>query len=194
MGATATAPTRCQWCGVGTRGRQECAACRRGGRTLDLGLWDPQAVHELTWDAGLAWSPIWTLVPDVGEASQADVDYATRQQRARELDLQLQAEWKAQAEAAKARVERDRAAQKRVAAANRAREARLQAETVGHRDWQRSAPIMPTEPVAMEPVPGAREFRHAMPVSGQTCITERGAAQCRCGFYRMTWTHIEDVA
>jgi hypothetical protein len=54
------ATARCAWCDAKTDGRAECSFCRRATKRLGGELWDPDAVGELTWDAGLVWPPLWT--------------------------------------------------------------------------------------------------------------------------------------
>lgn len=210
MTATRT-PTRCIWCATPTRGRPECSACRRGTRRLAAELWDPAAARELEWDAGLAWSPLWTLVPEPMPTA-ADVTYAAAQKKVLAERLAREARWREEAKAATAR---HRAAEPAKSAAIRAR---------GEMDFSRyrgqlgSAPTAseigsvqealagwqagPTTeadvraaraagPPMMEPPPGTRVFRHAIAKSGLTCVTAVGALRCDCGFYRMTWTEAE---
>jgi multidrug efflux pump subunit AcrA (membrane-fusion protein) len=228
---------QCRWCGRQTQTLVECPACRRGSAQLERSLWDPEAVQELQWDAGLAWSPLWTLVPDV-EPPHADVDAGTRQRELHELDGKLEAERKAAAERQRVqdererrRIERERATRARVAAEQRARAARARAESAaksermraqrGSMDFSRyggqfgptAAEIADAEarvgsatteadvraaraagPVMMEPPPGSRDFKHAMPITGVPCVSAWGAPQCPCGFYRLTWTVEADLA
>jgi hypothetical protein len=163
------------------------------------------AVHELASDARLAWSPRWTLVPEV-EVGPRDVDYARRQRERAAQEKVQEAQWKAEAEAAWARVARQQAEQE----AQRARpmdfsryrgqgsptdmELRAADALVGWGGATTEADVRAAcaaGPSIMEPAPGAREFRHAMPMTGLPCVTARGAAVCGCGFYRMTWTTAE---
>jgi hypothetical protein len=203
--ATRTA-TGCIWCATPTRGRPECSACRRGTRRLAGELWDPAAVRELEWDAALAWSPLWTLVPEPVPTT-ADVEYAAAQRKALAERLAREARWREEA--------RHRAAEHAKSAAIRAR---AEMDFSRYRGQLGSAPtaseigsvpealagMQPratTEadvraaraagPPMMEPPPGTRVFRHAIAKSGLTCVTEMGALRCDCGFYRMTWTEAE---
>jgi hypothetical protein len=192
--ATQTA-TGCIWCATPTRGRPECSTCRRGTRRLAGELWDPAAVRELEWDAALAWSPLWTLVPEPVPTA-ADVEYATAQRKALAERLAREARWREEA--------RHRAAEHAKSAAIRAR---AEMDFSRYRGQLGSAPTAswPTTeadvraaraagPPMMEPPPGTRVFRHAIAKSGLTCVTEMGALRCDCGFYRMTWTEAVDLA
>jgi hypothetical protein len=195
---------RCQWCAEGTAGPSECARCRRGTRILARGLWDPEAVQALQWDAGLAWSPLWTLVPEP-DASPADLDYAARERKRLDARLAEEAKWRAEEPArrrAQAAFQREQAAVRREQAAvqQRSREARSresafrQASLVAQPAEDGGPPIWgPSLPPMMEPPPGTAVFRHAIAESGATCATASGAARCQCGFYRMTWTVADDI-
>lgn len=188
-------------------------------------------MQELQWDAGLAWSPVWTLVPEVFQASRADADPATRQREVEAINRKLEAEAHAGAEAAYARAMREQAARQRAEDTQRWREAeqRRQSEAKSERiraqrgpmDFSRyggqfgptAAEIADAEarvgfatteadvrearaagPVLMGPPPGSRDFKHAMPITGVPCVSTRGAPQCPCGFYRLTWTYEADLA
>jgi hypothetical protein len=179
-----TAPRHCTWCAAPTRGRRECAVCRRATRQLALELWDPEAVRELQGEAELAWSPLWTLVPEP-ETNSADVDYAARERKRLVARHVQEARWRAENEAR--RLEYQHLLEK-LRRDSEAKSAAIRA--IRHVD--ESPPVWgPPEPPMMEPPPGTQVFRHAIAESGLTCGTAVGAARCDCGFYRMTWTEAE---
>jgi hypothetical protein len=155
---------------------------------LALELWDPEAVQALQWDAGLAWSPLWTLVPEP-DASPADVEYAVRERKRIAARRAQEARWRA--ENAALRREQD-AAQRRAEAAREREAAFRRAYILAQRAADEGPPVWgPPEPPMMEPPPGTRMFRHAIAESRLTCVTGVGALRCDCGFYRMTWTEGE---
>jgi hypothetical protein len=173
-----------------TRGTRECGTCRRGTRKLALALWDPDAVQALQWDAGLAWSPLWTLVPEP-DASPADIEFAARERKRWAAARAREARW--QAEAA-ARRREDKAAALRAQAAYERDTAFRRAAILALRAADDGPPIWgPPLPPMMEPPPGTAVFRHAIAESGATCATADGAPRCSCGFYRMTWTATLDI-
>jgi hypothetical protein len=180
-------------------------------------------VRELEWEAALAWSPLWTLVPEMFQASQADADPATRQREAEAINRKIEAE--AHAKAMREQATRQRAeAQQRWREAEQRRQVEAKSERIraqrGSMDFSRyggqfgptAAEIADAEarvgsatteadvraahaagPPMMEPPPGTRVFRHAIAKSGRTCVTGMGAGRCDCGFYRMTWTEAADI-
>jgi hypothetical protein len=147
-------------------------------------------VQALQWDAGLAWSPLWTLVPDLNpglDATPAELEYATRERKRLALERLREARWRAHV----AVLQRERKA----AARQHARQVAFrEAARVAQPAADAEPPIWgPLEPPMMEPPPGTRVFRHAIAESGATCITACGAIRCQCGFYRMTWTWADDI-
>jgi hypothetical protein len=182
----APAVPRCTWCAAPTARSAECPVCRRGTRRVALKLWDPEAVAELQWDAGLAWSPHWTLVPEP-ETSSADVEYVARQRKQAAARRAQEARWRAE-HAARRREEQQRLGQRR-------REVEAKSAAIRTLQFVDEGLLLwgPPEPPMMEPPPGTRVFRHAIAESGLTCGTVVGAARCDCGFYRMMWTEAEDI-